>query len=188
MPIVAANPDRSRTTKTVNARPQRSVAEQIVDLTIVAPLPALKLSDLVTEPPRWGYELCVVGTYLTKRGMNLQAIRCVLPSVWEPGRGVEVDELEGGLYLFCFEYQLDVHKVMDKGPCHFNGILLVTHEPRQGEQPDQVPLTQISFWVQVHNLHFGYLNESIGTTLGNFVGRFLNYDEKNAIEYPDAYM
>ncbi|CAN0847529.1 hypothetical protein LINGRAHAP2_LOCUS5024 [Linum grandiflorum] len=48
--------------------------------------------------------------------MNLQAIRRVLPSVWEPGRGVEVDELEGGLYLFRFEHQLDVCKVIDKGP------------------------------------------------------------------------
>ncbi|CAN0884621.1 hypothetical protein LINGRAHAP2_LOCUS14902 [Linum grandiflorum] len=188
VPIIVAHPDRSRVTATVNDRPQRSVAEQIADLTIAAPLPALELSDLVTEPPRWGYELCVVGTFLTKWGMNLQAIRRVLPSVWEPGRGVEVDELEGGLYLFRFEHQLDVRKVMDKGPWHFNGVLLVTHELRQGELPDQVPLTQIPFWVQVHNLHFGYFNESVGTTLGNFVGRFLNYDERNDIEYPDAYM
>ncbi|CAN0857578.1 hypothetical protein LINGRAHAP2_LOCUS6812 [Linum grandiflorum] len=92
------------------------------------------------------------------------------------------------MYLFCFEHQLDVRKVMDKGPSYFNGVLLVTHELRQGELPDQVPLTQIPFWVQVHNLHFDYFNESVGMALGNFVGRFLNYDEKNDIEHPDAYM
>ncbi|CAN0926901.1 hypothetical protein LINGRAHAP2_LOCUS35577 [Linum grandiflorum] len=41
---------------------------------------------------------------------------CFTECVAEPGRGVEVDELEDGLYLFRFEHQLDVRKVMDKGP------------------------------------------------------------------------
>ncbi|CAN0825850.1 hypothetical protein LINGRAHAP2_LOCUS516 [Linum grandiflorum] len=77
--------------------------------------------------------------------MNIQAIRRVLPSVWEPGRGVEVDELEGGLYLFRFDHQLDVRKVMDKGPWHFIGALLVTHELCHREMPDQVPLTRFRF-------------------------------------------
>ncbi|CAN1246892.1 hypothetical protein LINGRAPRIM_LOCUS3293 [Linum grandiflorum] len=75
-------------------------------------------------------------------------------SVWEPERGVEVDELEGGLYMFCFKHQIDVRKVMDKGPWHFNGALLMTHELRHSELPDQVLVT-----------------------------RFLDYDEKNDIEY-----
>ncbi|CAN0922020.1 hypothetical protein LINGRAHAP2_LOCUS32893 [Linum grandiflorum] len=46
--------------------------------------------------------------------MNVHAVRRSLPSVWEPGRAVEVDELEGGLFLFRFEHQLDVRKVIDK--------------------------------------------------------------------------
>ncbi|CAN0856638.1 hypothetical protein LINGRAHAP2_LOCUS6544 [Linum grandiflorum] len=60
--------------------------------------------------------------------MNIHTICRSLPSVWEPERGVEVDEMEGGLYLFRFEHQLDVRKVVDKGPWHFNGVLLVVHE------------------------------------------------------------
>ncbi|CAN0880714.1 hypothetical protein LINGRAHAP2_LOCUS13810, partial [Linum grandiflorum] len=79
---------------------QRTIDEQIAELTIAAPLPALALAELVTDPPSWGYELCAVGAFLTKRTMNVHAIRRSLPNVWEPGRGVEVDELEGGLYLF----------------------------------------------------------------------------------------
>ncbi|CAN0825768.1 hypothetical protein LINGRAPRIM_LOCUS2079 [Linum grandiflorum] len=67
--------------------------------------------------------------------MNINFIRRSLPSVWESGRGVEVDELEGGLYMFRFEHQLDVRKVMDKGPWHLNGVLLITHELQPGEFP-----------------------------------------------------
>ncbi|CAN0899473.1 hypothetical protein LINGRAHAP2_LOCUS20298 [Linum grandiflorum] len=57
----------------------------------------LTLTELIPDPPSWRYELCVVGAFLTKRTMNVHAIRCSLPSVWEPGRDVEVDEMEGGL-------------------------------------------------------------------------------------------
>ncbi|CAN0906182.1 hypothetical protein LINGRAHAP2_LOCUS24094 [Linum grandiflorum] len=76
---------------------------------------------------------------------------------------------------------------MDKGPWHFNGVLLVVYELQLGELPDQVPLTQIPFWVQVHKLPSGYFSESMGQVLGNFVGQYLTYDEKNIIAYPDAY-
>ncbi|CAN0926117.1 hypothetical protein LINGRAHAP2_LOCUS35153 [Linum grandiflorum] len=99
--------------------------------------------------------------------MNVHAVRRSLPNVWEPGRGVEVDELEGGLFLFRFEHQLDVRKVVDKGPWHFNGVLLIVHELQPGEFPDQVPLTHIPFWVQVHHLPFGYFSEDVGRALGD---------------------
>ncbi|CAN0875259.1 hypothetical protein LINGRAHAP2_LOCUS10724 [Linum grandiflorum] len=153
LPISAEPQHRGRTITAVDDRPQRSVTEQIADLTIAAPLPALALSDLVTKLPQWSYEL------------------------------------ESGLYLFRFEHQLDVCKVMGKGPWHFNGAILVTHELCDGLTSDHVPLTHIPFQVQVHKLLFGYFSESVGEeALGNFVGRFPNYNEKNAIEYPDAYM
>ncbi|CAN0874901.1 hypothetical protein LINGRAHAP2_LOCUS10518 [Linum grandiflorum] len=41
---------------------------------------------------------------------------------------------------------------------------------------------------EVHNLPFGYFSEQVGRALGDFVGRYSEYDEKNAIAYPDAYM
>ncbi|CAN0907184.1 hypothetical protein LINGRAHAP2_LOCUS24665, partial [Linum grandiflorum] len=107
---------------------QSTIVEQIVELTIAAPLLALALTEFIPDPPSWAHGLCVVGAFLTKITMNVHAIRRSLPNVREPGRGVEVDELEGGLNLFQFEYQLDVRKVVDKGPWHFNGVLLIVRE------------------------------------------------------------
>ncbi|CAN0838753.1 hypothetical protein LINGRAHAP2_LOCUS2331 [Linum grandiflorum] len=80
MPISVEHQRHGRPTTAVEDRPQRSVAKQVTDLTIAHPLPVLALSDLVTAPPQWGYELYVVGTFLTKWGMNIQAIRRVLPN------------------------------------------------------------------------------------------------------------
>ncbi|CAN0826882.1 hypothetical protein LINGRAHAP2_LOCUS824 [Linum grandiflorum] len=90
----------NRGSLTTEGHPQRTVAEQIAELTIAAPLPPLALTDLVTKPPPWGYDFCVVGAFLTKRNMNVHVARHSLPSVWEPGRGVEVDELEAAFIYF----------------------------------------------------------------------------------------
>ncbi|CAN0915557.1 hypothetical protein LINGRAHAP2_LOCUS29206 [Linum grandiflorum] len=154
--LLMSAPNRGRLT--TEGHHQRTVAEQIAELTIADPLPLLVLTDLVTKPPPWGYELCLVGAFSTKRVMHVHVVCRSLPSVWEPERGVEVDELDGGLYLFQFEHQLDVRKVVDKGSWHFNGVLLIVHELQPGKFQDQVPLTQIPFWVQVHQLPFGYFS------------------------------
>ncbi|CAN0912485.1 hypothetical protein LINGRAHAP2_LOCUS27384 [Linum grandiflorum] len=51
-----------------------------------------------------------------------------LPNAWQPGRSVEIAELEGRLILFRCAHLLDVHRIMDKGPWSFNGHILITHE------------------------------------------------------------
>ncbi|CAN0875363.1 hypothetical protein LINGRAHAP2_LOCUS10789 [Linum grandiflorum] len=43
--------------------------------------------------------------------------------------------------MFRFEHQFDVRKVMDKGPWHFNCVLLVTHELHSWKSPNKIPLT-----------------------------------------------
>ncbi|CAN0906103.1 hypothetical protein LINGRAHAP2_LOCUS24044 [Linum grandiflorum] len=80
------------------------VAEQIAELTIAARVLPLVLTDLVTEPPPWGYELCVVGAFLTKRIMNVHAVRRSLPSVWEPDEASKWMNWKAAFFLFRFEH------------------------------------------------------------------------------------
>ncbi|CAN0919946.1 hypothetical protein LINGRAHAP2_LOCUS31754 [Linum grandiflorum] len=115
-PASAAAPSHSQAAVAVDGRPEQTLVEKITALTLAAPPLALAHTDLVIEPSPWEYDLCLVGNFLTKKEMNLQPIRRSLPSIWEPGRGVKVDELDGGLYMFHFEHQLDVRNVMNKRP------------------------------------------------------------------------
>jgi hypothetical protein len=46
-------------------------------------------------------------------------------------------------------------------------------------EPQDIPLIKVPFWVQIHNLPSGYMSQKVGTTLGNYIGEFLEYDEKN---------
>lgn len=37
----------------------------------------------------------------------------------------------------------------------------------------------MAIWVQVHDLPIGFMSKVVGNHLGNFIGEFLEYDEKN---------
>ncbi|MFQ6622463.1 hypothetical protein Gotur_001805 [Gossypium turneri] len=43
---------------------------------------------------------------------------------------------------------------------------------------DLVPLVSSTFWVEVHDLPLGFFLETVAKQLGNFIGRFLEYDLK----------
>ncbi|CAN1245105.1 hypothetical protein LINGRAPRIM_LOCUS2901 [Linum grandiflorum] len=66
--------------------------------------------------------------------MNFNVMRVRMAKVWQPGRGVEVVDLGGQLYLFRFFHEFDIRWVVDCGPWTFDSHLLVLHELRAGEQ------------------------------------------------------
>ncbi|CAN0866800.1 hypothetical protein LINGRAHAP2_LOCUS9376 [Linum grandiflorum] len=134
-------PLHSHAAAAANGRPPRTVVDQIAALTIAAPIQALVFTDLVTEPPRAGNDLCVVGTFLTRREMNLKAIRRPLPSIMELGRGVESPDQvprpyppSGSWYFFC---RLDIFsKVVGQTLGNFLGQFLKYDAKNVIEFPD----------------------------------------------------
>ncbi|CAN1240067.1 hypothetical protein LINGRAPRIM_LOCUS2591 [Linum grandiflorum] len=83
-----------------------------------------------------------------------------------------------GLYLFRFHHEVDLHRIMKDGHWNYDGRLLLLHELKAGEDPKTVPFNLIPFWVQVHNLLFDYFSEAIGRIVGNFAGKYLDYDPR----------
>ncbi|CAN1238628.1 hypothetical protein LINGRAPRIM_LOCUS2148 [Linum grandiflorum] len=68
---------------------------------------------------------------------------------------------------------------MMEGPWNYGGPLLLLHELKAGENPRTVPLHLIPFWIQVHDLPFDYFSEAVGRILGDYAGRYVDYDPKN---------
>ncbi|CAN0921075.1 hypothetical protein LINGRAHAP2_LOCUS32412 [Linum grandiflorum] len=112
----------------------------------------------MSHPPG-SIDLCIVGTFLTTREVNFPTMCQVLSKARRPGRGVEINELEGRLFLFRCNHIIDVRRIIDDGPWSFDGHLLLTHELQQGETPSQVALNTVAFWIQVHNLPHRYFSE-----------------------------
>ncbi|KAL8533483.1 hypothetical protein ACS0TY_009761 [Phlomoides rotata] len=103
----------------------------------------------------------------------------LLATVWRPMRGVTIRSIGEGRYLFQFYHILDVQRVVAGSPWFFNNHPLIIHPLRKGEHPQRVPLNNLPLWVQIYELPHGFISEKVGIQLGNFLGKFLEYDKSN---------
>lgn len=125
------------------------------------------------------YELCLIGRFLTEKSINTRAMKTKMADIWKPTMGINIKELEQGIYLFQFYHKEDMIWVQNGGPWTFENAMLCTDVIPPGEDPLKVPLWFLNIWIQLHDLPSGFMSESVGKQLGNFFGEFLLYDEKN---------
>ncbi|CAN1763226.1 hypothetical protein LINPERHAP1_LOCUS8741 [Linum perenne] len=122
------------------------------------------------------YNLCVVGYLMTNKGFNFAALESRLAELWQPGRGVTIEDLGGNLLLFRFYHEIDLRRMMELGPWHYDANLIVMRELKAKENPRSVDLFEADFWVQVHKLPPGFFTTTVGKALGNFIGSFLELE------------
>lgn len=125
------------------------------------------------------YDLCVVGRFLTERNVNVRAMKTKMADIWRPAMGINIKEIEQGVFLFQFYHKEDMNWVLRGGPWSFDGAMLVLAEVTKGEEPIEVPLWHLNIWIQIFDLPTGLMTEEVGRQLGNFFGAFLEYDHKN---------
>lgn len=93
--------------------------------------------------------------------------------------GINIKEIEQGIFLFQFYHKDDMNWVLRGGPWSFDNSMLVIAEVPKGEEPLNVPLWYLNMWIQIYGLPSGIMTEVVGRQLGNFFGEFLEYDHKN---------
>lgn len=125
------------------------------------------------------FELCLVGRFLTEKNINSRAMKSKLADIWKPARGISIKELKTGFFLFQFYHADDMKWVINGGPWSFDGTMLIINTVSKGEDPMEVPLIHISFWIQVYGLPGNLMSEQVGKQLGDFFGKFVSYDPNN---------
>lgn len=70
---------------------------------------------------RW----CLVGKFLTESTIDFQAMQHKMASLWRPGRGMYVKQLEPDRFLFQFYHELDIKRVIEGSPWTFGRFHLV---------------------------------------------------------------
>uniref|UniRef100_A0A803PHA9 Reverse transcriptase domain-containing protein n=1 Tax=Cannabis sativa TaxID=3483 RepID=A0A803PHA9_CANSA len=126
---------------------------------------------------RW----CLVGKFLTNRSIDFDAMRHMMASLWQPGKGVYIKELDSNRYLFQFYHELDIETVIEGSPWTFNRMQLVFHRLKRGEDPRMVRLHELDMWVQLHDLKYGFMSDWVVRHAGNYIGKFVKSDSKNFI-------
>ncbi|MBA0551020.1 hypothetical protein Golob_021924 [Gossypium lobatum] len=92
--------------------------------------------------------------------------------------GISISNLGEKRFLFWSYVEVDIARVIQGSPWTFSNHLLVFHRLEKGEDPIQVSLYYVDFWVQVHDLPVGFYKEQLARQFRNFLGTFLDYDSK----------
>ncbi|KAK2391420.1 hypothetical protein QL285_064881 [Trifolium repens] len=100
----------------------------------------------------------LVGRFLTDRPIRFHIMKSKMAEFWQPVCGVAVKQAGTNLYVFRFFHPRDMEKVLKKGPWSFDGYTLILGLLQQGKQ------------------------------LGNFIGEFMEYDEKNNSNFLSTFM
>ncbi|KAL8149468.1 hypothetical protein AgCh_006469 [Apium graveolens] len=97
----------------------------------------------------------------------------------EANDGVNIKEIDPGIFLFQFYHREDLLWVCNGGPLSFDNAMLVVSKIPAREEPLNVPLWSLEIWIQIHDLSKGFMPEAVGKQLGDFFGEFVMYDGKN---------
>ncbi|CAH9109782.1 unnamed protein product [Cuscuta europaea] len=112
----------------------------------------------------------------------------MLASLWRPGKGLSVKEVGEKRYLFTFYHRLDMNRVLEGGPWQFERDLLLLKEVKPDDIPHKIILNEADFWVQVHNVPYSLVNLGTARRIGNFIGKFIKYDDNQNSDKWEAYI
>ncbi|XP_060974104.1 uncharacterized protein LOC115704420 [Cannabis sativa] len=131
--------------------------------------------DLLEFDDRW----CLVGRFLTKQGVDFQAMQHKMATLWQPGRGMYVKELGPNHFFFQFYHEVDIERVIDGSPWTFDRAPLIFERVTPGANPRSIPLNQLDFGIQLHDMTSGFKSERVVRDVGNYIGKFVKSDPNN---------
>ncbi|KAL8457233.1 hypothetical protein ACS0TY_035178 [Phlomoides rotata] len=124
-------------------------------------------------------QICLVGRFILEQPTNFNLLKSRIVGVWRPQMGVNIINIGDGRLLFQFYHPSDLQRVLDGSPWSFGSHPMILRQLQFGEIPLQVSLNKLCYWVHVHDLPVGAFSEGVGRVLGNYIGRFITYDETN---------
>lgn len=149
---------------------------------------AVTLNMPGNSAPDMNIQLSLIGSFASDKPVCSHIMKERLTSVWRPGRGVTIKELNEGRFLFQFNHKLDLERIIKGGPWFFDNYMLLLERIKPRVPLMNIPLQHIDMWVQAFNLPVGFMTEMIGKHLGNYIGEFLEYDDNNNTGFWRMYM
>ncbi|KAL9668433.1 hypothetical protein QQ045_002814 [Rhodiola kirilowii] len=84
--------------------------------------------------------------------------------------GVTFEEIQGNMAVVKFDCSAKLEKVLDKGPWLYRNQAIVIKRWEMGHNPQDLDYSKIQFWVQIHNVQFELMNESITSGIAEKIG------------------
>lgn len=138
----------------------------------------IKLGSSCTKAAKVGKN-CILMKILTKRSINLDALRKNLRMLWKPNRRVQISEIEEELYLVESGDGRDKQKILDMCPWSFKKQLIIVKEFEGELIPKDIVMKWSPFWIQIFNLPLKSKTNEIGWTIGSKLGEVLEVEVSN---------
>lgn len=127
-------------------------------------------------------KFCPVGRFLTESTINFQAMQHKMASLWRPGKGMYVKQLEANRFNFQFYHELDITRVCKGSPWSFGRFHLVFERMKEGDNPRTMMINNLEIWVQLHGMGSGFISQRVVTDVGNYIGKFVESDANNFMD------
>lgn len=112
----------------------------------------------------------LLGRVLHPRGVSREGLKSALQQVWRTTEGFRVESLGSKTFLFKFASEADKKRVLSGGQWHFERALIVLKEPSGIGKITKQAFTHSAFWVQLHNLPVGCMEQETVRMLGEASG------------------
>ncbi|GAU21788.1 hypothetical protein TSUD_329120, partial [Trifolium subterraneum] len=122
----------------------------------------------------------LVGKIWTESPYNIRAFKQTMTQAWRSRNPIEIQDLNKNLFLFKFATRREADLVCKNGPWSFDRNLLILNRISGNEQPSELAMDSVSFWVRVYDLPLKLRSEGIAKKLGNTVGTFEEMDMKES--------
>ncbi|PWA93951.1 hypothetical protein CTI12_AA065710 [Artemisia annua] len=99
-----------------------------------------------------GLENTLLGRVHTDRPYSFQRMKRALSAAWRPRRPISFQELESNMFLVKLDHFVDLKRVLEDGPWSFERNLVVLKSIDNDEQPSELEMTKVPFWVRLFNV------------------------------------
>ncbi|KAL2920761.1 hypothetical protein RDABS01_012252 [Bienertia sinuspersici] len=125
--------------------------------------------------------LLLVGKLLTQKPFNFEAMKRTLTNVWRVRDNIAIHKIELNLFAFQFFDVADKDRILEGSPWFFYNKPLALKEVEWDEQPSDVCITKLPFWIQLDDVPFSKRNINMAYEIGEAMEGFLEFDDSNPL-------
>lgn len=125
------------------------------------------------------FKRTLVGKLWTENPYNIRAFKQTMTQAWRLKNPVDVQDLNKNLFLFRFASIRDTDCVLKNGPWSFDRNLLILERVSGEEQPAELELNHVSFWVRIYELPLKLRTDAMAKKVGDLIGAFEEVDQRD---------
>uniref|UniRef100_A0A2N9I474 CCHC-type domain-containing protein n=1 Tax=Fagus sylvatica TaxID=28930 RepID=A0A2N9I474_FAGSY len=119
--------------------------------------------------------------FYTRRVINVEAIARTFKPLWQTRKGFSIQDVGDNMALIEFEDVADMERVLLEEPWSYDKYLIAFHRLNNEVAVENIPLHQVDFWVQLHNLPVLNMKRKVVVAMSSYIGEVLpspTQDEK----------